>query len=101
LVAGGAVLADLVAETLPGVEPNQRGGQQDRHGHRDGDGDEDLSHERAPRGSAWAWASDPRPAELDALTSPTSPGCSSACSNAKAASPSATFTAPRSPHEPP
>ena len=70
LVARRAVLADLLAEALPGEQPDQVRGEQDRHRQRDADGDEDLPHRggdpvtsRGQRVSASA----PRPGGLGRL----------------------------------
>src|SRR5437016_2698312 len=78
LMRGRPVRPDLLAETLPGEEPDQVGREQD--GHRQGHtrGDEDASHRSAPPSVSthpepWSLsrpaATRSRPAERDALTS--------------------------------
>src|SRR6185437_15056319 len=100
LVTRRAVLADLVTEALPVEQPDQHRGQQNRDRQRDRDGDENVDHRVSPWLSAVSEsASAPRPAALEALTSTTSPGCSSARKTARAASASATIVA-SSPNEP-
>ena len=91
------VLADLLTEALPGEDPDQVRGEQDRDRQRHAGGDEDLlSRGGAPaRRPASASASSvgatrSSPAARDALTSTTSPGPSSARSSSSAASTSAT-----------
>ena len=89
LVALRALVADLLAEALPGEEPDQVRGEQDRDRERHARGDEDTPHATGSRVRHWspssASASRSRPAARDALTSTTSPGSSSRAQQRRAA----------------
>src|SRR5262249_18553595 len=69
VVALRALDPDLLAEALPGEQPDQVRGEQDRHGERRGAGDQDAGHRASPP-TVLDTVLDP----LDSLGSPGSPG---------------------------